>query len=146
MSRWFVRICAALIVIRAFTNFAKLFQGDRATLVLFGQILHGGEAALPSVIVGLLMLVTGIALWTERRWALPLIALYATYVLVNLLAWTIANPGELEHVGARFSSATEADALRWRGALLFLGYCVVALVTTAGPAWVLWRNAHPRES
>lgn len=140
MSRVFVRVCAALIALRSLTNFAKLFQGDQATLVLFGQILRGSDAAWPSLVVGLFMLATGIAMWAGWRWALPLIALYAAYVLVNLLAWTLTNPGELERVGARFSSATDADALRWRGALAFLGYCVVAIGTTAGPAWVLWRE------
>src|SRR6185436_18159359 len=98
MSRFFVRACALLIVLRSFTNFAKLFQGEEATLVLFGQILHGGDAALPSLIVGLFMLATGIGLLIGARWALPLIAAYALYVAVNLLTWSVTNPGEFVHV------------------------------------------------
>jgi len=39
-------------------NFAKIFQGDGATLVTFGHILHGGAAALPAALIGLFMLVT----------------------------------------------------------------------------------------
>jgi hypothetical protein len=140
MSRIFVRICAVLIILRSLTNFAKLFQGDEATLVLFGQILRGGTAAVPALVVGAFMLATGIAMWSGWKWAFPLITVYATYVFVNLLAWTATNPQELEHVGARFSSATDPAVLRRIGILGFAGYCIVALVTTAGPAWILWKQ------
>lgn len=144
MSVIFVRVCAVLIVLRSLTNFAKLFQGDTAMLVLFGQILRGGDAAVPAALVGVFMLITGIALWTGGRWALPLITAYAAYVALNLLAWTVTNPGELERVGRMVSSATDPGALRWSGALAFLGYCIVALGTTAGPAWILaQRRARP---
>ena len=140
MSRTFVRICAVLIVLRSFTNFAKLFQGDSATLVLFGRILHGSDAALPSLAVGLFMLVAGIGMWIGARWALPMAAVYALYVAVNLLSWTITNPEELVRVGQRFSKSTDAAQLRRIGAAAFFGYCVVALGTTAGPAWILWKR------
>jgi hypothetical protein len=140
MATTFVRVCAALIVLRSFTNFAKLFQGESATLVLFGQILRGADAALPSLIVGAFMLVTGIALWTGARWAFPLIVAYAAYVAVNLLTWSVMNPEEFQHVGARFSSSTDAAELYRTGIIAFLGYCLVALGTTAGPAWILWKR------
>jgi hypothetical protein len=140
MSRTFVRICAVLIVLRSFTNFAKLFQGEAATLVLFGRILHGSDAALPSLAVGLFMLAAGIGMWMGARWALPLAVAYAAYVAVNLLSWTITNPEELVRVGARFSSATDPGELRRIGAAAFFGYCLVALGTTAGPAWILWKR------
>lgn len=140
MSQIFVRVCAVLIVLRSFTNFAKLFRGDDVILVFFGQMLRGGDAAIPSLIVGLVMLATGIAMWTGGRWALPLIAIYAVYVFVNLLAWTVSNPQELERVGGMVSSATDASALRWRGGFAFLGYCIVAIGTTAVPAWILWKR------
>jgi len=141
MSRFFVRACAVLIVLRSFTNFAKLFQGEEATLVLFGQILRGGDAALPSLIVGLFMLATGIGLLIGARWALPLIAAYALYVAVNLLTWSVTNPGEFVHVGSRFSSATDPSELHRLGVLAFLGYCLIAIGTTAGPAWILWKGS-----
>ena len=140
MSQWFVRICGLLIVLRSFTNFAKLFQGADATLVIFGQILHGGAAAAPAALIGLFMLVTGAAMLIGSRWARPLVTIYATYVAINLVAWTITNPDEIEHVGRRLSDATDPHALRSIGAAGFLGYCVVALGTTALPAWVLHRQ------
>ena len=140
MTNGFVRFCGLLIVLRSLTNFAKLFQGDEAVLVLFGQILHGDAVIVPAALVGLFMLVTGGAMLMDRPWAFPLVAAYAAYVALNLVTWTITNPGELERVGRRLSSATDPAALWWAGAAGFLGYCVVALGTTALPAWLLRRT------
>jgi hypothetical protein len=140
MARWFVRACGLLIVLRSLTNFAKLFQGDDATLVMFGQILRGGEAAVPAAVIGLFMLVVGAAMVIGHRWAGPLVAVYAVYVAVNLVTWTVTNPDEIERVGRRLSSATDPSAL-WRiGAAGFFVYCIVALATTALPAWLLLRR------
>ena len=140
MSRWFVRICAALIILRAFTNFAKLLQGDAAMLIFFGQILRGPDTTILSAVIGVFMLVTGLAMWTGGRWAFPLIAVYAAYVATNLLAWTVTNPGELERVGRMIVTARDPSQLRWFGAAGFLVYTLVALGTTAGPAWILYRQ------
>ena len=140
MANIYVRVCAVLIALRSLTNFRKVFGGDDVILVFFGQILRGSDAAIPSVLVGLLMLATGLALWTGGKWALPLIAVYAAYVFVNLIIWMVANPAELERVGGMVSSATDPGDLRLRGGLAFLGYCVVALGTTAVPAWLLWKR------
>ena len=140
MANVFVRVCAGLIVFRAFTNFAKLLQGDDAVLVMLGRILHGREVMVPAVVVGAFMLATGVMLWRGGRAALPLITTYAAYVAANLLMWVVVHPEELENVGRRVSSATDAATLRTIGGWLYAGYCVVALGTTAGPAWILWRR------
>jgi hypothetical protein len=140
MGSRFVRICAILIMLRSFTNFAKLFQGDDAVLVLFGQILHGGETALPALVVGLFMLVTGIGMLRGAPWALPMIGLYAAFVAVNLVSWTITNPEEFVRVGARLSPEGGPQGQRRAGVVGFLLYGAVALGTTAGPAWVLWKQ------
>jgi hypothetical protein len=141
MSDWFIRACGLLIVLRSFTNFAKLFQGDDATLVVFGQILHGSAGFAPAAVIGLFMLVTGLAMLTLHRLAFPLVTAYAGYVALNLVAWTITNPGEIERVGHRLSAATtDPSALWWIGAAGFFGYCIVALGTTAVPAWLLYRR------
>jgi hypothetical protein len=140
MGRRFVQVCAILIVLRSFTNFAKLFQGEDAMMVFFGQILRGGEVALPAVLIGAFMLVTGVAMLMGARWALPMITAYAVFVAINLLAWTVTNPEEFVRVGKQVFSATEDPAARRMGALGFLGYAVIALGTTALPAWVLWKG------
>jgi hypothetical protein len=153
MSIIFVRVCAVLITLRSLTNLAKFFKmpaslsgqgGEETILVLFGQILRGGEAAVPALIVGLFMLVTAIGLWKPAKWGLPLIAVYATYVLLNLVLWTGTNPQELVRVGGIVSSATDPSELRIYGALLMVVYSIVALGTTAGPAWVLWKRRTPQ--
>lgn len=140
MSTWFVRLCAVLIVLRSFTNFAKLGHGDNAVLVFFGQILRGSETTILAPLVGLFMLVTGLAVLASRTWALPLLAIYAVYVMVNLLSWTITNPGEFERVGGLLSSSTDPAYLRSVGIAGFVGYCIVALGTTALPAWIVYRR------
>ncbi len=140
MARVFIRICAILIGLRSFTNFAKLTHGDQAMLVFFGQILHGSTAFLPAALVGLFMLVTAVSMWRFDRLALPLSAVYAAYVLVNLLSWTVTNPGEFDRVGHMVVSATDPAEVRRYGQLAFLGYCLVALATTALPSFLLWRQ------
>jgi hypothetical protein len=52
----------------------------------------------------------------------------------------VANPAELERVGGMVSSATDPGDLRLRGILAFMGYCLVAIGTTAVPAWILWKQ------
>ena len=140
MANVFVKICAGLIVLRSFTNFSKLLQGDDTVLVMLGRILHGREVVAPAVVVGIFMLATGVMLWRGGRAALPLITTYAAYVAANLLLWVVVHPGELETVGRRLSSATDPATLRSIGGWAHAGYCVVALATTAGPAWMLWRR------
>ena len=140
MTDIYIRICGALIALRALTNFGKLFQGDDAVIVVFGQILRGGAAILPSLLIGAFMLATGVALLRGARSALPLIAIYAVYVAINLVTWTASNPEELQRVGSIVSSATDAATLQRDGAWAFVAYCVVALGTTAVPAWLLWRR------
>ncbi len=92
MSR-FIRGCGALIILRSLTNFAKLFQGDGAVLVMFGQILHGNQVVVPPAVIGTFMLVTGIAMLTRSRSAAWLIAAYALYVAINLVAWIAQRGG-----------------------------------------------------
>lgn len=140
MARWFIRVCGLLIVLRSLTNFAKLFQGDAAELVVFGQILRGADAGLPAVLVGLFMLATGAAMLAGHRWAFPLVSAYAVYVAVNLVTWTFTNPAELDRVGRLVGASGDAAAVRRTGGLAFLGYCIVALGTTALPAWLLARR------
>ncbi|MFN8642639.1 MAG: hypothetical protein U0802_13680 [Candidatus Binatia bacterium] len=86
------------------------------------------------------MLVTGAAMPLGRPCAYPLVAVYAVYVAVNLCTWTVTNPGEIERVGRRLSNASDPNALWWIGAAAFFGYCLVALGTTALPAWLLRRR------
>lgn len=140
MALTFVRICGALILLRSFTNFAKLFQGEDALLVFCGQILRGSEVIFPAIGVGGFMLITGIGLLKPFRWAFSFIAAYALYVPVNLVVWTVTNPEELVRVGGLMSSASDPGTLRLFGLVGMLVYSIVAVGTTAGPAWLLYEG------
>jgi hypothetical protein len=140
MSVLFVRICAVLIGFRSLTNFAKLSQGSEAVLVFFGQILRGSDVAVPSLLVGSLMLATAAAMLKPFRWAFPLLAVYAAYVPVNLVLWTVSNPEELLRVGARFTSSTDPSQVQLFGVLGMIIYSSGAIGTTAVPAWILWKR------
>lgn len=144
MALLFVRVCGLLILIRSFTNFAKLFHGDDAILVFCGQILRGSEVIFPAIGVGGFMLITGIGLLKPFSWASKFIAAYALYVPVNLILWTVTNPAELVRVGGMLSAAADADTLRWFGLLGMLLYSLIAIATTAGPAWILSRQRRDR--
>jgi hypothetical protein len=140
MALVFVRVCGALIILRSFTNFGKLFDGDDALLVFCGQILRGSEVIFPAIGVGGFMLITGIGLLKPFRWGFSFIAAYALYVPVNLILWMVSNPDELVRVGAMLSAATDPSTLRWFGLLGMLLYSAVAIGTTAGPAWILYKR------
>jgi len=136
----FIRICAVLIGLRSLTNFGKLLRPTESVLVFFGQILHDGAVPVPAVAVGLFMLVTAIAMWKPFKVALPLATMYALYVPINLVLWMLSNPEQIELAGARISSSTAPNELWWFGVLGMFVYSSVAIVTTAIPAWLLWKQ------
>lgn len=140
MALIFIRICALLVGLRSLTNFAKLSHGSDAVLVFFGQMLHGSAVFVPALGVGLFMLATAVAMWKPSKVALPLIAVYALFVFVNLVSFVLSNPEQFEHIGARVSSATDPNELRWLGMLAMGVYSALAIAVTAGPAWLLWKR------
>ena len=144
MTLIFIRICAVLIGLRSLTNFGKLLRPTESVLVFFGQILHDGAVPVPAFVVGLFMLVTAIAMWKPFKVALPLVTTYALYVPINLVLWMLSNPEQIERVGTRISSSTAPNELWWLGVLGMFFYSLVAIVTTAIPAWLLWRQRAPR--
>jgi hypothetical protein len=140
MALIFVRVCGVLIALRSLTNFSKVFQGDDAILVFCGQILRGSEVIFPALGVGGFMLITGIGMLKPFPWAFRFIAAYALYVPVNLVLWTVFNSHEIVRVGGILSSSTDTGELKLFGLLGMLAYAIVALGTTAGPAWILYKQ------
>jgi len=136
----FIRVCAVLIGLRSLTNFAKLTHGSSAVLVFFGQMLHGDAVVVPAFGVGVFMLATAVAMWKPSRVAAPLTTIYAAFVLVNLISFVVSNPEEFQHIGARISSATDPGAVRLWGMVGMGVYSALAIATTAGPAWLLWKR------
>lgn len=140
MAMTYIRICAVLIGLRSLTNFGKLFQGDDAVIVVFGHIVHGSDVVLPALLIGLFMLVTAIAMWKPSAAALPLIAVYSVYVFANLILWTVTNSEELVRVGGRLSSNTDPGQLKQVGLLGMFVYSSIAMLTTAVPTYLLWKQ------
>lgn len=140
MGLIFVRVCGLLIVLRSLTNFSKVFQGDDAILVFCGQILRGSEVIFPALGVGGFMLITGIGMLKPFPWAFRFIAAYAFYVPVNMILWTVFNSQEINRVGGVLSSSTDPGTVQLFGLLGMLAYSIVAIGTTAGPAWILYKR------
>lgn len=139
MAKNYVRVCAVLIGLRSLTNFGKLTNPD-AVMVFFGSILKGSDLVIPSLAVGLFMLATCVAMLASARAALPMLATYSAYVMFNMLSWSIWQSDQFFRVGGMLSSASDPNALWWRGVAGMIGYSTVAIATTAVPAYLIWRD------
>lgn len=142
MATNYVRVCAILVGLRSLTNFGKLTNDD-AVMVFFGSILRGDALFLPALVVGSFMLVTAVAVLAGARWALPLLAIYSVYVLLNMLVWSVVQSDEFYRVGGMLSSASDPNTLWWWGIAGMVGYASIAIATTAVPTWLLWRQTRP---
>ena len=91
MTSMLLRVLAVLIGLRALTNVFKPL-GAGTGFVFFGTILRGVGNAIVAPLFGAYMLVYAYGLWNERRFALPMGVLYATYVPINMLYFALKNP------------------------------------------------------
>lgn len=91
MGRVALRIFAIVLVLRGLSNFLKPLTGS-VGFVFFGVVLEGAANAILSPLFGIYMLVTGWAIWTGHRLALPLALGYALYVAVSIPLYNVLNP------------------------------------------------------
>ena len=91
------RIVAALLALRALTNFGKPFS-PRSAFVVFGHLRHGLATTVAAPAVGALMLIYAYGLWHGRAWARPLAIVYAVWATLNVVLFPI-----FEGVPARFA-------------------------------------------
>lgn len=115
-------IFAILFGVLAISNLLKPLQlGAETGFVLFGRRLSGAANAVAGPLFGLVLAAYAYGIWNMRRWALPLSYVYATYVVVNLVLFTLRTPAR-EGVGY----------------LIFgLVYMMVAIGVSAGAAYLL---------
>jgi hypothetical protein len=105
-------IFAVLFGILAVSNFSKPFHLDpNAGFVFFGMKTHGVTNAILGPAFGVLLVVYAIGIWRMRRWALPIAYLYAAYVIVNLLLYSIRNTGAARNASPTFMLAYSAVAI-----------------------------------
>lgn len=115
-------VAAVLMAALAVSNLMKPLQiyPDHG-FVFLGNRLSGTPNAIAGPLFGLFLLLYAAGIWGMRRFALPMGILYAGYVLVNLITFSLWGPME-PGIGYKAFSA---------------GYAVVAIGVSAGTAWLL---------
>ncbi len=84
-------ICLGLMAVSNFLKPLKL--GSHAGFVFFGLKLSGIANTVVAPIFGLMLAALAYGIWTMRRFALPLACLYAGYVILNVLLFTLRTYG-----------------------------------------------------
>jgi hypothetical protein len=86
-------VFAILFALLAVSNFLKPLQlsADEG-FVFFGQRLTGFWNALLGPLFGVFLLVYSYGIWNMKRFAMPMSHAYATYVVINLIAFSMRNP------------------------------------------------------
>ncbi len=87
-------ICALCFAALAVSNLLKPLQvgGAQTGFVFFGTRLSGTANLIAGPLFGLFLAVYAWSIWHMRRLALPLGHAYATWVIVNLLLWSMNDP------------------------------------------------------
>jgi hypothetical protein len=87
-------ILAILFAILAASDILKPFhlEGSTTGLVFFGKRLSGSADAILGPILGIILLIYAAGIWLMRRYALYLGYVYAIYVTVNLVLFSVRNP------------------------------------------------------
>ena len=90
----FLTVAAILFAVLAISNLLKPLQigGERTGFVFLGERLSGTPNTIAGPIFGAFLAVYAAGIWGMRRWALPMGALYAAYVIVNLVLFPFRTP------------------------------------------------------
>ena len=92
--RW-LKVCGILFCALAISNFMKPLElYSHQGFVFLGQRLHGTWNLLLGPLAGLFLAVYGAGVLRLRAYALPMSRIYAGYVIVNLVLFTIRMSGE----------------------------------------------------
>lgn len=115
-------VCAILFALLGVSNALKPLEASETQgFVLFGQRLSGTPNLIAGPIFALLLWAYAAGIWGMRRYALPLGCAYAAYVIVNLVLYSRAS--------------TDAPP-----ALFMLVYILIAVGTSSGAAYLLYRR------
>lgn len=112
-------VLAILFALLAVSNISKPLSGGRAGFVFLGTKTTGVENAILGPAFGVFLLIYALGIWRQKRFAIPMAWIYAIYVLVNLVCFTIKAPQ------------------RWQSPFFGLLYMAVALGVSWGSAIVL---------
>jgi hypothetical protein len=86
-----LNIFAILFGLLAISNLLKPLQlgGDRTGFVFLGERLSGWPNDIMGPLFAIFLGVYAYGIWTRRRWALPMAHAYATYVVLNLVLYSL---------------------------------------------------------
>ncbi len=118
---------AILFGMLAVSNFLKPLQlgGPQHTgFVFFGHRTSGAANAILGPLFGFYLLVYALGIWRLRRFALPMAYVYAAYVIVNMIAFTMRGEGQ---PGVRY-------------VIFGVVYALVAIGVSGGAALILSRR------
>jgi len=118
---------AILFGMLAFSNLLKPLQlgGEQHTgFVFFGHRTSGTSNAILGPLFGIYLLVYAVGIWRLRRFALPMAYVYAAYVIVNMIAFTMRGEGQ---PGVRY-------------VIFGIVYALVAIGVSGGAALILSRR------
>jgi hypothetical protein len=113
---------AALFTLLALSNISKPLSGGRAGVVFLGIKTAGVANAILGPAFGIFLLIYAAGIWRQKRWAVPMAWVYAAYVPINLVLFTIKTPE------------------RWQSPVFGLVYAAVALSVSWGSAILLTRR------
>jgi hypothetical protein len=84
-------ICLALMAV---SNLSKPFKmSPNVGFVFFGVKLSGVANTIIAPLFGMLLAALAYGIWMMKRFALPIAHFYATYVILNLLMFTLRSYG-----------------------------------------------------
>lgn len=94
-------ICAIGFGLLAISNLLKPLQllSDNTGFVFFGTRLSGASNALIAPLFGVFLAIYAFGIWTMRRYAMGMAHAYATYVIINLILWTLNQPSPTSATG-----------------------------------------------
>jgi len=86
-------VFAVLFGLLAVSNTLKpLGIGEQTGFVFFGQRLSGLPNLILGPLFGIYLAVYAYGIWNMKRFALPMGHAYATYVILNLILFSMRNP------------------------------------------------------
>jgi len=118
-------VVAVLFAVLAVSNFLKPLQlGADTGFVFFGRRLTGTPNTIIGPLFGLYLLVYALGIWNMRRYALPMGAGYAAYVVLNLVLFNFRMP--------------QPPGIGYK--LFGLVYTIIAIGVSAGTVYLLSRR------
>jgi hypothetical protein len=88
-----LRAFAVLFGLLAISNLLKPLEiGGSTGFVLLGNRLSGTANMIVAPLFGVYLAIYAAGIWRQRAYALPMGIVYAAYVLVNLVMWTLTSP------------------------------------------------------